>query len=343
MYKFIERNFDKVKYLAETNPGVITLFLYTQDLNNDIEHEGEVIKHVRNHLTNRHPEYNLKDYWKSFTKRSHDSIYNHIVACAQQSHTYADSLTTELLITTTINDYELQPSNTSWLDCLNDNRFRQTPFRHEVLSLLLQEAKKYNNNDEWFQGLQRQIMDITDYLRNVNPDTKINSTSWNGLLQRCDEWHRDQRAHANLNQHDPSTKNCWNVLIEKPIEFPDQQVVVTPLSDSIQLYMESDEVQHCVRSYVQACTQGRSRIFKIRPIEGHEDRSKVGTMEIEVNNTGLWQVRQVRGLRNHPMPDSIQSVATKIAEEYTRLWLNNWEDQDQTTRHRAWTEPRDNK
>ena len=339
LYKFVAENYEKVEYLAETNPAVITMYIYTQDITKPIEHEGEVVKCIRDHFEERHPDYPLSDYWKAFSKRSHNSIYNHITACAQQSMDYQNTLCSELLIATTISGTEIQPGAHNWLDHLTDQRFNALGNRKQILMLLLKEVQNHPPDDEWFQGLNRQISDVTDYIRNMNPDANVNSTSWNGLLQRSDEWHRDQRAHANLRQHDPDTKKCWNSLIEEPIKFDSQKIIVTPLLSSIELYMESDEVQHCVRMYSEACSSGRSRIFKIRPMPGHEDRGKVGTMEIELNDSG-WKVRQVRGIRNHPLTSSIETAAEHVAQAYTQKW-NSVSTKDGEERHKSWDEKRD--
>ena len=339
LYKFVAENYEKVKYLADTNPAVITMYIYTQDITQPIEHEGEVVKCIRDHFQERHPDYPLADYWKAFTKRSHSSIYNHITTCAQQSMDYQNTLCSELLIATTMVGTELVPGSHNWLDHLSDQRFNALTNRKQLLLLLLREIQNHDPSDEWFQGLNRQISDITDYIRNLNPDAVVNSTSWNGLLQRSDEWHRDQRAHANLRQHDPDTMKCWNSLIEEPIEFEKEKIIVTPLLSSIELYMESDEVQHCVRMYSEACSGGRSRIFKIRPMSGHEDRGKVGTMEIELNGN-YWKVRQVRGIRNHPLTSSIENAADVVAQAYTTAW-NKATTKDGEERHKSWDEKRD--
>ena len=342
MYKFVYDHYEMVKYLADTNPSVVTLYIYTQDITKPIEHQGEIVKTIRDHLESRHPDYPLSSYWKAFTKRSHQSIYNHITACSQQNMQYDEhTLCTELMIATTISGTHLEPTPTSWLDHMNDNRFTALQQRKPILMLLLKEIKKHKPDDEWFQGVGRQITDISDFARDMNPDAKVTSTSWNGLLARSDEWHRDQRANHNLRQHDPDRIQMWNSLIKDPVVYEEDNIVVIPLLSSMQLYAESDEVQHCVRAYSEACSSGRSRIFKIRPIKGDGEREKIGTMEIDLNNDA-WKVRQVRGIRNHPMSNAVEKIAVEIAQQYTKEW--NTAQNQKAERHTTWVEQRtDNK
>ncbi len=338
IYKFVETYYDQIKYLADTNPAVITLYIYTQDISNPLEHEGEIVKLIRDHLEKRHPDYPLSTYWKAFSKRSHLSIYDHITACAQQNMQYDEHmLCTELLIATTITKTHLKPTTSTWLDSMNDNRFNNLTQRKPILMLLLKESEKHDANDEWFQGVARQINDISDYARDMNPDAKVTSTSWNGLLARSDEWHRDQRANYNIRQHDRYTLKCWNSLIEEPMTFENENLVVIPLVNSMQLYTESDEVQHCVRMYSESCITGRSRIFKIRPIKGEGEREKIGTMEIDLGNNG-WVVRQVRGIRNHSMNPIVDRIAAEVAKQYTTEWTKLGTKKGE--RHTSWTEKR---
>ena len=342
IYKFVHEHYEIVKYLADTNPSVITLYIYTQDITKPIEHQGEIVKTIRDHLEARHPEYPLSSYWKAFSKRSHDSIYNHITACSQQNMQYDEHpLCTELMIATTISDTHLEPTPTSWIDHMNDNRFTALQQRKPILMLLLKEIKKHKPEDEWFQGIGRQITDISDFVRDMNPDAKVTSTSWSGLLARSDEWHRDQRANHNLRQHDPDKIQMWNSLIQEPVIYEKENLVVIPLLSSMQLYAESDEVQHCVRAYSEACSSGRSRIFKIRPLKGDGEREKIGTMEIDLSND-TWNVRQVRGIRNHPMSNEVEKIAIEIAQQYTREWSTARSLKNE--RHTTWIEQRtDNK
>ena len=338
IYKFVETYYDQIKYLADTNPAVITLYVYTQDITKPLEHEGEVVKVIRDHLQQRHPDYPLSSYWKAFSKRSHESIYNHITACSQQNMQYDEhTLCTELLIATTITNTHLAPTSNTWLDTMNDNRFNSLAQRKPILMLLLKESQKHATDSDWYQGVGRQINDVSDYVRDMNPDAKVTSTSWNGLLARSDEWHRDQRANYNIRQHDPRTLKCWNSMIEEPVAFEKENIVVIPLVNSMQLYTESDEVQHCVRMYADSCVNGRSRIFKIRPIKGESEREKVGTMEIDLNGNN-WSVRQVRGIKNHSMNPVVDKIAMQIAAQYTSAW--NALDPKKGDRHTSWTEDR---
>lgn len=344
IYKFVDQNYEKVKYLADTNPAIITLYIYTQDIENPIEHEGEIIKTIRKEIYNKNPNYELSSYWKKLTKRSHESIYNHMTVCAQQNIFYNKSnLVTELLIASTIVDVELRPTKEIWLNATNDFTLRTEIDRRKILQILLKEFKKHPDTDDpWYQNLKHQITDVSDYLRNQNPDHVITSKSWNRLLQKSDKWHRDMIAHRNINSHDPNTMTCWNSLIDKPIKFEEDNVIITPLTNSVQLYMESDEVQHCVRSYVNSCSKGYSRLFKIRPIDEYE-RDKVGTLEIKIDNANdPWRVAQVRGLRNHPMNNNMTLIADKIANIYTTKWNKTKHPKD--NRHTHWTQDRtDNK
>lgn len=340
MYQFVADHLEIVTSLAETNPAIMTLFLYTADLETPtIEHQGDVVRSVKEDLLEKHSDTPQNTYWKALSKRSHRSIYNHLVCCSQHGLNYASPLTTELLIASTKINVELVPTANSWLEALSDSSFQELQQRGLILNLLLKETTKHEPDDEWFMpaNLRRQIQEITDYARNMNPDATITSTSWNGLLERCDQWHREQRTTRNIRSHDPHKMHVWNSLIEEPIEEDGYRI--TPLVNSIQLYLESDEVEHCVRSYVNTCTGGRSRIFKIRPADKEYDRSRVGTTEIALSGN-TWEVRQTRGIRNHTPPASMDKAARRIAALYTELWTKAKPKNDNKERHYSWVEER---
>ena len=339
IYNFVETYYDQIKYLADTNPAVITLYVYTQDINAPLEHEGEIVKLIRQHLQNRHPDYPLSTYWKAFSKRSHESIYNHITACAQQNMQYdEDMICTELLIATTIAKTHLKPTTSTWLDHLNDNRFNNLNQRKPILMLLLKESDKYDPGDQWFRNVGRQITNITDYARDMNPDARMTSTNWNGLIARADEWHRNMRANTKMRQHDRYNLKCWNSLIKEPMTFENENIVITPLVNSLELYVESEEVQHCVHMYSEYCVSGKTRLFKIRPINDKTgERDKIGTMEIALRDKE-WTVQQVQGLRNHSMNSILDQVASKVARQYTNEWTSL--DAVNGERHTTWMEKR---
>ena len=130
----------------------------------------------------------------------------------------------------------------------------------------------------------------------------------------------------------------WNSLIEEEYIL-DKKYRIIPLINSDMLHDESDEVQHCVRSYASVCSRGGSRIFGIRPLTD-ETRGVTATLEISLENN-TWELRQLRGVRNHSIPDGVRDSLKDIVNRYNTIWTSTPITDENPQRHRSWVVLRD--
>ena len=149
------------------------------------------------------------------------------------------------------------------------------------------------------------IRDLMDYLRQRQEPLPDNSTL--ASIERLSQaWHFEQ-AMQELSQSSATWENRMGVRF-------DAGFMVVELSTAQALAEEGHAMRHCVRSYVAACVQGRSRIFSIR-----KDGAHVATLEICQTGRGSWKVEQLRGLFNRLVSEpEVLALAKRIAQGYAQ-------------------------
>ena len=177
------------------------------------------------------------------------------------------------------------------------------------------------------QRILAQAQDLRDYVEAMNDlERRIESNSWNGIVQRSQRWHRElaealenRQREQLVNREDGYLE--WESLVEK---MTVDEYTINPLTNEVHLLEEATEMKHCVAGYGSTCANGRSRIFSI-----HHENQHVATMEIQLKGAA-WSPAQIRGKHNHAVSQAIQRAGQAVAEEYTAAW-------EKHPRHRSWT------
>ena len=164
VYLYVLKHYSIIEELSNTNPGILTMYILTQNLNEvELDHPSVIVKAMREHMQDTAKDYDLTDYWKALTKRSHQSIFNHYAACMVNNLTTSSTTASELLILTTQYERELNINNSAWLKNITSNRFTELPSKTFLLKLLIKEIDENLENKEAMDALAHEISDIIDY------------------------------------------------------------------------------------------------------------------------------------------------------------------------------------
>lgn len=96
--------------------------------------------------------------------------------------------------------------------------------------------------------------------------------------------------------------------------FIHQGYEIVPLTSARELYWESEDLRHCVYSYVKHCRSGMSRIFSVRRKE-----EPCATFEIAFRDEN-WVLVQVRSCKNRRPDDGAIYVARETLRRYRNMW-----------------------
>lgn len=138
------------------------------------------------------------------------------------------------------------------------------------------------------------------------------STAWHQKMEAV--WVARNEI-INRIHHQPQTQLTWDSALSESA-LGDYQVV--PMTSGIALAEEGAAMRHCVAGYATICAGHGHRIFSIR-----RNGDRVATLEIGPRQQGprnliaAYEVFQVRGKCNHPVPDDVRAIATRIANAYT--------------------------
>ena len=130
----------------------------------------------------------------------------------------------------------------------------------------------------------------------------------NRLLDASILWH-----HANNNQVAPTSKNkksgeTWEPLFGFPVELSNDVLAVT-LCSQYDLNHESNQLQHCVRSYASKCYTGHTHIISLR----NKYDESLSTIEI-VQRKDQWQVVQHRAIGNREPEIKLLELAKPLLQ-----------------------------
>jgi len=156
------------------------------------------------------------------------------------------------------------------------------------------------------------IVDYLTYKYREDQSFSMKNKTLAGLIKQTQEWH--QSVYVNREGEVLS----WSSSGLKPLyveEFVNNKKVIyrtIELLNSIELYNEGNEMQHCVSEYDNECKGGISSIFSLqREIEG-EPIKRLVTLEIGLPN---YEIVQAKAKCN-------QEPNCK-SNELINLWINN--------------------
>ena len=182
---------------------------------------------------------------------------------------------------------------------------------------------------------------LFDYAQsNGTEGIQVASTSYRGLSEKSERWHREISANRMRRQWiDMMTRQgnqyrVWTSAITQPIR--DREYTITPLCSEHDLYQESIRMEHCVISYGPNCADQTSRIFSVE-----RNGKRLATSEIRLNGDE-WQEAQTRGPHNHPVNPEITEVMKRTArrynqeyhrspEEFRKFWHEDYRPEEKKT------------
>jgi hypothetical protein len=145
----------------------------------------------------------------------------------------------------------------------------------------------------------REILDFIQYARFDNAQFKMAGRSASALLELSNEWHNQRAKAAKVGGYSTFKRSGFQPF-EKIVgpEGENQEIwTITEILDSKELKRESSLMHHCVWSYGDMISSGKTSIWTMECYT-----QKLGTykyLTIEVSNP-TKQIRQVRGMYNRP-------------------------------------------
>ena len=303
---------DQLAHLQETNPGLLQWGLQYLEPTEPIRHPGQFVSMVQQHLGDAglHPRYR-----RFVTRMPHHLL--RAITRGSTDPTVAAGMCNALARAQAIPDASaldemlevlLPPWNTAPGDSLRTRNLQQATFvlaKHAI-----------DTDGDLSTEVRRYLSSMVDYVLNISLDQqRVQSTTWNGLRQAAEAWHRRQ-------QQQP-TENRWRQLLVKQANhyrawnslLPQTEIqgfTCIPLTSEELLYQETEHMQHCVYGYGPDCAQGQSRIFSIRRNNQH-----VATTEL-THSKSQWKVAQTRAKHNHEAPEEAHQAANRLALAYNR-------------------------
>ena len=305
--------------IGTTNPAVAAFV--ADDRGPDVreyEHPGEVIENVRNTLIR----YGFdKSNWKRVSKLDPASMERII------SKPLSKSAATTLL--NAIGKYQIQDPTDDQIDVARAiakqysiHIRRSISPRREQAERAVGLAMRYDGGWEDAVERKRIIGEVGDYVANrVSRDQPITSTTWNGLVQASERWHRDQvhdemrrRIEAERARNEGKIRGWNSLVLNTQIERSGTTYTVSPLTDASMLHREGAEMRHCVGSYGGTCYDGQSRIFSIQGDDGEK-----ATVELQ-KRSGQWTPIQVKGPHNDVVSSGMNQVVKEVSKQYQEAW-----------------------
>lgn len=148
---------------------------------------------------------------------------------------------------------------------------------------------------------------MIDYLyANQTTKAQLERIDYLGLRRRCEEYHQNLQVAGRIDQRYPRDV-FWNPYVEEEKVLND--LIIVPLSNSVDLGEEGTVMQHCVGGYWSRCQSGSSRIFSVRNL----DAERLATLELSPSSTG-WRFNQVHGPRNRRVSPKIRETCEEYVE-----------------------------
>ena len=308
---------EKLDQLFHTNPGAITWILERARTTDPINHPGQLITLARESLLNAGLD---PRNWKFAATL--DAPLMRVLAANTNA-----ARSTHILNNLAQANAKPAPSILSlmtafWVPTDKHNTPNQARIKTNtglLIRLLARESATLLQQDPTNTNqvvLCSQIHDVMDFVHAAsNQDIPLESSTWRGLTRRALQWHRQSAKESATRRWQQALQQrggsymAWDSVLDI-VQIG--QHTVTPLTNEKLLHEESAAMGHCVYSYTDRCTNGRSRIFSVS-----NDGKKLATAEI-VRTGSTWKPTQTRAHGNHDAPDEIHSVMTQVALDYTQ-------------------------
>ncbi len=331
--------------LSTTNPGAAS-WLISQDKAPvaPTTHPGELVTQVKNRARRAGVD---PKYWKTVSRMDPKSME---VLMDRYLPQYAAAIIINACGDLHVSPTPLQAGNAITILCLCKSKSRLiTPpcrnedpmttrtrvrLRHLIRLILRPDGPQEDITTHW-----RDFAHITDYAANLmDNDLDITARTFNGLAKAAHRWHQDEQqaiAAARVQQeidHREGWFHSWNSLIDTT-SFPDTAeegrppITAVPLTNTPDLLDEGRRMRHCVATYSNRCSAGRSRIFSIR-----QDDNILATTELSLRGN-TWQIAQVRSYKNGEPSPAARQIAKTLLKTYQNLWKQAGREQP---RHRSW-------
>ena len=165
-----------------------------------------------------------------------------------------------------------------------------------------------------------QSQEIKDYvLAKTLEGTLVNSTTWKGLVNASDRWHRQfRRTQMQKRWHKTvANRGGWYHASASALDqFQLGPCTLSALNNEKQLLEDSTDMNHCVFTYAPGCAAGNSRIFTVT-----EKGRKVATCQFLLDATNTWRTAQTRGHHNEHLPVEFLNLMETAATIYHQAWL----------------------
>lgn len=171
---------------------------------------------------------------------------------------------------------------------------------HGLRNMLKYNARQEHNFDQildWIRG-EAGALGLPD-----------KNARWDSMQRASRAWHERRQREAEW-ENQPFNYSWFSSWGEPEVI---QQVLVTPLTNSDQLWREGSLMKHCVgwNGYDRACYDGGSQIFSL--IE--QDSSRRSTLcLIRIEASGYWRVQQNRSYHNQAVSDRLSEVGKQVAQ-----------------------------
>jgi len=156
------------------------------------------------------------------------------------------------------------------------------------------------------------IIDYLLYKYGENQTFSMKNKTLVGLTKKTEEWHQSIYINRKSDVLSWSSSGIKPLYIEKYVNNKKVIYRTIELLNSIELYNEGYEMQHCVSEYDYQCKKGTSSIFSLqKEVEG-EAIKRLTTIEVGLPNNQIIQAKA----KCNQEPDS-KSL------ELINIWINN--------------------
>ncbi|MBU1215716.1 MAG: PcfJ domain-containing protein [Gammaproteobacteria bacterium] len=207
--------------------------------------------------------------------------------------------------------HEIDCGNFNWLDDNGESyleAIRDMPF------------------ETFFDELPK-LQPVLDWFLATKPSFDKNQLKrgWKYLEKKSAIWHEQ---HPTREFYDAFTSEApsWDCILAAYVGqsgnafLASSLYTIVPLNTLLQLLDESQEMHHCVSSYVEYCLDGSTRIFSVRLTESNK---RFATAELSLSE-GEWKLVQLKGKSNREFIHKMNSPADPLASALQALvaWYN---------------------
>jgi len=202
-----------------------------------------------------------------------------------------------------------------------------TGAQSETASLFVKQVVEFTRNKKGIKGFwDKEGSPIIDWLSSerIALDSNQRKAPFAWYKRNQEEWHRqfeiqrqqERARYAEVNrvrlenEKKARAELIWTSAVE---EFEVDGYKVIPLTTGVMLDQESDNMQHCVRTYAHQCIAGVSRIFSIKKIQ--DPIQHIATFEISKKSTG-WYLAQIKGVKNAQVESQFKKIAENVVKMY---------------------------